>query len=173
MRIELHLGDITKLNVDCIVNAARPSLLGGGGVDGAIHAAAGSELKDYCRGLKGCGVGEVVLTPAFNLPVKAIIHTVGPRYLFGNEKEKQGLVSCYTSSLVIAQREQFGSIAFPNISTGVYGYPKDLAADIAFSTTVDFLSRNEYPDRVVFCCFDNESFQLYTALLNSHPNTTL
>lgn len=161
MRIELHLGDITEIVADCIVNAANSSLLGGGGVDGAIHKKAGIELKDFCKNLGGCKVGEAKLSPAFNLPSKFIIHTVGPRYLFKNEGEESSLKDCYTNSLHIAKEKEFKSLVFSNISTGAYGFPKNLAAKISFETVVDFLKENEYPQKVIFCCYDIENLELY------------
>lgn len=167
MRIELLLGDITDLDVDCIVNAARPSLLGGGGVDGAIHKKAGIELAEYCKSLGGCKVGEAKLSPGFNLKSKNIIHTVGPMYLFKTQKEEDDLVSCYYQSLLIAKERKFHTVVFPNISTGAYGYPKDLASKIAFNTTSIFLLENEFPIKVIFCCFDIENMELYLEFLKS------
>lgn len=161
MRIELHLGDITEIVADCIVNAAKSSLLGGGGVDGAIHKKAGFELKEFCKNLAGCKVGEAKLSPAFNLPSKFIIHTVGPRYLFKNEGEANSLKECYISSLCIAKEKEFETLVFSNISTGAYGFPKDLAAKISFETVVEFLNKNEYPNKVIFCCYDIENIELY------------
>lgn len=165
MRIELHFGDITEYEADCIVNAARPSLKGGGGVDGAIHKKAGSELLEYCITLNGCSVGEAKLSPGYKLPSKNIIHTVGPRLLFNTEKEKSDLRNCYFSSLSIARHQKFKTIIFPNISTGAYGFPKELASSIAFETVTNFLGGNEYPNKVVFCCFDLENLELYITLL--------
>lgn len=165
MRIELHFGDITEYNADCIVNAARSSLLGGGGVDGAIHKKAGIELLEFCKTLDGCSVGEVKLSPGFNLPSKNIIHTVGPRYLFKTESEIQDLRNCYLNSLEIAKENEFKTLVFSNISTGVYGFPKDLASNISFETVTAFLLENEYPEKVVFCCYDIENLELYMNLL--------
>ncbi len=165
MRIELHFGDITEYNADCIVNAAKPSLLGGGGVDGAIHKKAGVELLNYCKSLDGCKVGEAKLSPGFNLPSKNIIHTVGPRYLFKTDSEKESLRLCYLNSLEIAKEKKFQSLVFPNISTGAYGFPKNLAASISFDTITNFLSKNEYPTKVVICCYDIVNLELYVRLI--------
>ena len=167
MRIELLLGDITDLDVDCIVNAARPSLMGGGGVDGAIHKKAGIELAEYCKSLGGCKVGEAKLSPGFDLKSKNIIHTVGPRYLFKTKKEEDDLANCYYQSLIIAKEKKFQILAFPNISTGAYGYPKDLASKIAFNTTSKFLLENDFPNKVIFCCFDIENMELYLEFFKS------
>lgn len=161
MRIELHFGNIEDLLVDGIVNAAKPSLLGGGGVDGAIHKKAGPELSQFCRSLNGCKVGEAKLSPGFNLPARNIIHTVGPRYLFKTQKEEDDLKQCYNNSLLIASELKFRSLAFPNISTGAYGYPKDLASRIAFETTMEFMKNNVFPEKVIFCCYDLENLDLY------------
>jgi O-acetyl-ADP-ribose deacetylase len=165
MRIELHFGDITEYNADCIVNAAKPSLLGGGGVDGAIHKAAGSELKEFCKTLGGCTVGEAKISPAYNLPCKNIIHTVGPRYLFKTDSEIQDLKNCYLNSLIIAKTNKIKTLVFSNISTGAYGFPKDLAADISLETVTSFLLENEFPEKVVFCCYDIENLELYINLI--------
>ena len=169
MKIELHFGDITEYNADCIVNAARPSLLGGGGVDGAIHKKAGEELKEYCKTLAGCSVGEAKLSPAFNLQSKNIIHTVGPRYLFKTESEVEDLRNCYLNSLKLAKKNKFKTLVFSNISTGAYGFPKDLASKISFETVDSFLNKNEYPEKVVFCCYDLENLELYMNLIKNQP----
>jgi O-acetyl-ADP-ribose deacetylase (regulator of RNase III) len=168
MRVELHFGDITEYDADCIVNAARPSLQGGGGVDGAIHKAAGVELKEFCKTLGGCAVGEAKISPAFNLPCKNIIHTVGPRYLFKVESEIQDLRNCYLNSLEVAKEKEFKTLVFSNISTGAYGFQKDLASIISFETVASFLSENEFPKKVVFCCFDLENLQLYLNLIKEN-----
>ncbi len=165
MKIELHFGDITEYNADCIVNAARPSLLGGGGVDGAIHRKAGLELSEFCKILGGCSVGEAKISPAFNLPCKNIIHTVGPRYFFKTESEIQDLRNCYLNSLEIAKGKEFKTLVFSNISTGAYGFPKDLASNISFETVTSFLLENDYPEKVVFCCYDIENLELYLNLI--------
>ena len=167
MRIELHFGDITEYNADCIVNAARTSLLGGGGVDGAIHKKAGEELKEYCKTLGGCSVGETKLSPAFNLPSKYIIHTVGPRYLFKTQSEIEDLRNCYLNSLELAKKNKFKTLVFSNISTGAYGFPKDIASKISFGTVVSFLEENEFPKKVIFCCYDIENLELYINLIKS------
>ncbi len=165
MRIELLFGDITEYTADCIVNAAKTNLLGGGGVDGAIHKKAGKELQEYCKNLGGCKVGEAKLSPAFNLPSKYIIHTVGPRYLFQKESEVNNLKQCYLNSLEIAKKEKFESLVFSNISTGAYGFPKDLAAYTSFEVVSSFLMNNEFPSKVVFCCYDIENLELYTSII--------
>jgi O-acetyl-ADP-ribose deacetylase (regulator of RNase III) len=165
VRLELHFGDITEYKSDCIVNAARPSLLGGGGVDGAIHKKAGNDLKEYCKTLGGCSVGKAKITPGFNLPSKNIIHTVGPRYLFKSEAEIEDLRNCYLNSLKLADENSFGELVFSNISTGAYGFPKDLAAKISFDVVRKYLLENEYPKKVVFCCYDIENMQLYMNLI--------
>lgn len=168
MRLELHFGDITQYSADCIVNAARTSLLGGGGVDGAIHKAAGTELTEFCKTLGGCKVGEAKISPAFNLPSKFIIHTVGPRYLFKNNSELDLLRDCYQNSLMLAQKEMFESLVFSNISTGAYGFPKDLAAKLSFEVVSSFLMNNDYPKKVIFCCYDIENLEIYTSLIKLH-----
>ena len=165
MRIELHFGDITEYEADCIVNAARPSLLGGGGVDGAIHKKAGVELLEFCKTLGGCYVGEAKLSPSFNLQCKNIIHTVGPRYLFKTESEHQDLRNCYYNSLEIAKEKKFNTLVFSNISTGSYGFPKDLASKISFEVVTSFLFENEFPKKVIFCCYDLTNFELYFNLI--------
>ena len=165
MRIELHFGDITEYVADCIVNAGRPSLLGGGGVDGAIHKKAGEELIEYCKTLGGCSVGQVKLSPGFNLPSKNIIHTVGPRYLFKTDSEVEDLRNCYLNSLELAKKNEFKTLVFSNISTGAYGFPKDLASNISFETVVSFLNENNFPEKVIFCCYDIENLELYMNLL--------
>ena len=168
MRIELHFGDITEYVADCIVNAARSSLLGGGGVDGAIHKKAGDELKEYCKTLGGCSVGEAKISPAFNLPCKNIIHTVGPRYLFKTESEIEDLRNCYLNTLELAKKNKFKTLVFSNISTGAYGFPKDLASEISFKTVVSFLLENDFPEKVVFCCYDIENLQHYSNIMKDN-----
>ena len=165
MRIELHFGDITEYNADCIVNAARPSLIGGGGVDGAIHRKAGAQLSEFCKTLGGCSVGEAKISPAFNMPCKNIIHTVGPRYLFKTESEIQDLRNCYLNSLEIAKGKEFKTLVFSNISTGAYGFPKSLASNVSFETVTSFLLENDYPEKVIFCCYDIENLELYLNLI--------
>ena len=163
--IELHRGDITQLNVDAIVNAANKSLLGGGGVDGAIHRAAGPELLNACRQLKGCETGDAKITKGYNLPAKYVIHTVGPVYNGGKYNEAEKLASCYRRSLEVALLNGVKSIAFPNISTGIYGYPKQEAAQIATQTVKDLLVTNSEIETVIFCVFDEENYSIYTNLL--------
>jgi O-acetyl-ADP-ribose deacetylase (regulator of RNase III) len=160
----LHLlrGNITKIAADCIVNAANTSLLGGGGVDGAIHRAGGPAILADCRKIiakqGGCKVGEAVITTAGNLPSKFVIHTVGPVWNGGNNNEKLELYNCYKNSLQIAIDNSCKSIAFPNISTGIYKFPKDEASKIAVDSVIDFLSKSDKIDEVIFVCFDEENF---------------
>jgi O-acetyl-ADP-ribose deacetylase len=160
-RIELIKGDITRLEVDAIVNAANNSLLGGGGVDGAIHRVAGPELLDECRLLKGCATGDAKITKGYKLPAKYIIHTVGPVWNNGNNNEYHLLEACYLNSLKLALQYEIKSLAFPAISTGAYRFPKRNAASIAVDTVKLFLQKNSLPHRVVFCLFDDESFEIY------------
>lgn len=164
-RIQLIKGDITHLQVDSIVNAANTSLLGGGGVDGAIHRAAGKELLAECRTLGGCATGDAKITKGYNLPAKFVIHTVGPVWRGGNSGEPEKLASCYQKSLELAVHYEIRTIAFPNISTGVYGYPKNLAAEIANSTVRNFMESHSEIEQVIFCVFDDENFQLYQNIL--------
>lgn len=163
-KIKLDKGDITRLDCDCIVNAANSSLLGGGGVDGAIHRAAGLGLLEECRTLGGCRTGEAKITGGYNLKAKYVIHTVGPIYS-GKPSDEKMLSACYRNSLELAKANDIHSIAFPAISTGVYGYPSDEANVIAFSTVTDWLGDNEnYDMTVIFSCFDNETYEGYKAL---------
>ena len=164
--IELIQADITQLEVDAIVNAANLSLLGGGGVDGAIHSAAGVELLDECRTLNGCDTGEAKITAGYKLPASHIIHTVGPVWHDGSENEDRLLKSCYLNSLQLAKENNLKTIAFPNISTGVYHFPKARAAKIAIDAVMEFLASNNFPEKVYFVCFDEENFSLYRDILD-------
>ena len=162
-QIQVVQGDITKLDCDGIVNAANRSLLGGGGVDGAIHRAAGPELLAECRTLHGCRTGEAKITKGYRLKAKYIIHTVGPIYS-GTAEDAAQLADCYRNSLNLAKEHDVHSIAFPAISTGVYGYPLDAATQIAVDTVADWLqlqSHVDYDMRVIFCCFDARTAQVY------------
>jgi len=157
-RIELRQGDITKVACDAIVNAANSTLLGGGGVDGAIHRAAGPGLLAECRGLGGCPTGMAKLTGGYNLPATHVIHTVGPVYRDGAHGEPQQLASCYESSLRLAAAHHLRTVAFPAISCGVYGYPIAEAARVALTTTLAFLGDHPEIDRVIFVLFGEETF---------------
>jgi O-acetyl-ADP-ribose deacetylase (regulator of RNase III) len=171
-KIEIIKGDITKLKVDAIVNAANSSLMGGGGVDGAIHRAGGKVILEECKKIvekQGrCETGNAVITTAGNMPSKFVIHTVGPVWHGGKYNEAEKLASCYRKSLELAEENNCRTIAFPNISTGIYGYPKEAAARIALSTVVDYLSRSPKIEKVIFVCFDEENFSLLTSLLPNH-----
>lgn len=160
-RIKAVLGDITKLEVDAIVNAANSSLLGGGGVDGAIHRAAGPELLEECRMLGGCATGEAKLTKGYRLPSRFVIHTVGPVWQGGNQEEPELLSQCYINALQIAEEKQLGSIAFPNISTGVYQYPKQAAAEIAVKVCSEKLQQMNHVQKIIFCCFSQGDYEIY------------
>ncbi len=159
--------DITKLQVDVIVNAANTSLLGGGGVDGAIHRAAGPELLAECRSLGGCNTGDAKITKGYRLPAKFVIHTVGPVWYGGRQGEAGALASCYRRSLELATAQGAKSLAFPCISTGVYRFPKELAASIAVQTVRDFISRSSSLTEIIFCCFSVEDAQIYERLLSA------
>ena len=158
-------GDITRAQVDIIVNAANSSLLGGGGVDGAIHRAAGPGLLAECRMLNGCRTGEAKITGAYNLPHRHVIHTVGPVWRGGGAKEAELLASCYRSALELAVRYAARSIAFPAISTGVYGYPREAAAEIAIATVGDSVAGEAGGIDILFCCFDATTLAVYRRLL--------
>ena len=164
-RITLLQGDITKLEVDAIVNAANSSLMGGGGVDGAIHRAGGPAILAECREIvirQGqCATGETVITSGGNLPAKFVIHTVGPIWRGGNNNEADLLRNAYLNSLKLAMENNVETIAFPNISTGVYGFPKEKASEIAIKTVTQFLSGNDQLKQVYFVCFDRENYELY------------
>jgi O-acetyl-ADP-ribose deacetylase (regulator of RNase III) len=160
--IEVRVADITRLAVDAIVNAANSSLLGGGGVDGAIHRAAGGELLAYCRSLGGCPTGEARITPGFNLPARWVIHTVGPVWHGGGHGEADLLRACYASSFALALANGVRSIAFACISTGVYGYPREQAAGIALAVMGAYEARFE---RIIACCFSEADATIYRLLL--------
>ena len=170
-KIEIIRSDITKQNVDAIVNAANTSLLGGGGVDGAIHRAAGPELLEYNKKLGGCPTGEVKLAPGFNLPAKYVIHTVGPVWNGGEKNEDNLLANCYKNSLSLAVEKNFNSIAFPSISTGVYRFPLERAVNIALSEVKKFLAENDELEKIVFVCFDEITKDTYVKTYERIFNT--
>ncbi len=160
-RIRLVQGNIVEQTVDAIVNAANPTLLGGGGVDGAIHRAAGPDLKEHCRKLGGCPTGEARITPGYGLPARYVIHTVGPVYREGGQGEAELLASAYRSSLKLAVENQCRTVAFPSISTGAYGYPIEAAAAIAVATVREWLLRHELPEAVIFVLFSKQDLEVY------------
>jgi len=167
--IELLQGDITKIKVDAIVNAANTSLLGGGGVDGAIHKAGGKVILEDCQKIRnkqgGCKVGEAVITTAGKLPAKFVIHTVGPVWNNGKNNEEDLLALAYVNSLKLALDNQIQTIAFPNISTGIYNFPKNKAAQIAIKTVTDFLKTTDKIEKIIFVCFDKENYDIYKTFL--------
>jgi O-acetyl-ADP-ribose deacetylase (regulator of RNase III) len=171
-KLELVCGDITALDVDAIINAANSSLMGGGGVDGAIHRAAGPQLLAECMKIAAerrpgspCPAGDAVITGAYNLPCKYVIHTVGPVWHGGGQGEAETIASCYRNSLLLAAQTNLASIAFPNISTGIYGYPKDKAAAVAVETVRKTLIETPGIQRVLFVCFDEENYRLYEKVI--------
>jgi O-acetyl-ADP-ribose deacetylase (regulator of RNase III) len=164
-KVKILQGDITKIEVDAIVNAANTSLLGGGGVDGAIHRAAGKGLLEECRELNGCETGKAKITKGYNLPAKYVIHTVGPVYRDGKQGEPERLSSCYRESLALAAENGLKTIAFPCISTGVYGYPFREACAIALQAVEDFLNENRSISQVIMVCFGDDDFNRYSAML--------
>jgi O-acetyl-ADP-ribose deacetylase (regulator of RNase III) len=170
-RIEIVQGDITRQQVDAIVNAANSSLLGGGGVDGAIHRAAGPRLLAECRTLGGCPTGEARITQGYDLPARWVIHTVGPVWRGGGHDEERLLASCYCTSLALAADPQYGirAIAFPSISTGIYGFPIERAAPIAVREVTAFLDAHDTIERVVFVCFSREALEVYERAVGDRP----
>ncbi len=167
--MKVVVADITTLKTDVIVNAANTSLLGGGGVDGAIHRAAGPELLAECRKLNGCATGDARITKGYQLPAKFVIHTPGPVYRDGKHDEPELLASCYRRSLELAEEKGAKSIAFPCISTGVYGYPAEKAAEIAVSSVQETLRHFSGPMEVVFCCFSKKDGEIYENLIKNSP----
>lgn len=169
-KIEIFRGDITKQAVDAIVNAANSSLMGGGGVDGAIHRAGGPAILEECKKIVsmqgGCPTGEAVITTGGRLPAKFVIHTVGPVWNGGKNNESEKLGNCYRNSLRLAVENNLRTIAFPNISTGIYGYPKEDAVQIASKTVTEYLHREPFITKVYFVCFDEENYQLYRTLFS-------
>jgi O-acetyl-ADP-ribose deacetylase len=167
--LEVIKGDITKIQVDAIVNAANTSLLGGGGVDGAIHRAGGSKILEECQKIRykqgGCKVGQAVITTAGELPAKFVIHTVGPVWNNGKSDEENLLSSAYVNSLRLALDNQIQTISFPNISTGIYRFPKHKAAKIAIKAVTDFLMENDKIKKIIFVCYDDENYNIYSKLL--------
>lgn len=165
-RIQLYQGDITEMHVDAIVNAANKSLLGGGGVDGAIHRVAGPKLLEECKKLNGCKTGQAKITLAYRLPSRFVIHTVGPVWHGGKIGEQEQLASAYQSSLDLAKEHRLKTLAFPNISTGIYAFPKQLAAEIAINTVRNFLKNDNWLEEIIFCVYDDENFAIYEKLLD-------
>ena len=171
-RMTVAQGDITKLAVDAIVNAANSTLLGGGGVDGAIHRAAGPELVEECRGLGGCPTGEARITRGYRLRARHVIHTVGPVWHGGGRNEEALLAACYRNSLALAAQHGLKTVAFPAISTGVYRFPPDRACAVAVDAVRGFLSADAGIEQVIFCCFDAGTRQLYEKALESGPGVS-
>lgn len=167
-RVVIQQGDITRLSVDVIVNAANPELAGGGGVDGAIHAAAGPELAAACRELKGCEVGGAVSTPGFDLPAPWIVHAVGPVWQGGHKNEDELLARTYESAMREALELGATSVALPAISTGAYRFPKERAAQIAISTVLDFLEQHAAIEQVIFCCYSDRDLAIYEAVAEEY-----
>lgn len=165
--LKIVKGDITKFKGDAIVNAANTSLMGGGGVDGAIHRAAGPKLYDACRPFHGCPTGEARITPGFNLPAKYVIHTPGPVWRGGDHREGQLLKNSYFNSLTLAEQHHCQTVAFPSISTGVFAFPIKPAAKIALTTINDFLQNSHVVEQVSMVCFDDDTFRAYQAVANS------
>ena len=162
--LQVHLGDITKLEVDAIVNAANNSLLGGGGVDGAIHRAAGKELLEECRKLGGCDTGDAKLTKGYDLPARLVIHTVGPIWYGGEKGEPKLLAQCYRRCFEIARTNKLDSLAFPCISAGIYGYPKELAAKMAVRVATEEQAKDSI-SKVIFCCYGQDNYDIYQEIL--------
>jgi O-acetyl-ADP-ribose deacetylase (regulator of RNase III) len=170
-KIKIIIGDITKVKTEAIVNAANTTLLGGGGVDGAIHRVAGPKLLEECKKLGGCETGEAKITKGYNLPAKYVIHTVGPVWQGGKQGEEEKLASCYRNSLKLAIKNKIKSIAFPSISTGAYGFPIEKAASIALRNVKKFLEENNTIEEVIFVLFSERDFQIYQNL--GHPSLKL
>lgn len=169
-KIEIIKGDITKLKVDVIVNAANTTLLGGGGVDGAIHRASGPELLEECKKLGGCETGDAKITKGYKLQAKYVIHTVGPVWDGGKRKEDEKLASCYRKCLELALQHGLKTIAFPSISTGAYRYPVEKACKIALKETKEFLSKNNLIEKVIFVCFNDDVYKVYLNTLEEMSN---
>jgi O-acetyl-ADP-ribose deacetylase (regulator of RNase III) len=165
--IQIHKGDITKLELDAIVNAANTTLLGGGGVDGAIHRDAGPGLLEECKSLNGCPTGEAKITKGYNLSAKYVIHTVGPVWNGGNYNEDELLANCYRNSLKLAAENKIRSVAFPAISTGVYRFPLERATKIAVDEVTKFFNNNDEIEKIIFVAFDEATYDIYNSTLNS------
>jgi len=172
MAIDIWEGDITKLRVQAIVNAANKTLLGGGGVDGAIHRVAGPELLEECRLLNGCGTGGAKITSGYRLPARWVIHTVGPIWRGGGNNEEGLLADCYRNALNLAAEKHIASIGFPSISTGVYGFPMELAARTALKQVKIFVEHHEEMERIVFVCFGRPAYECYRRIMEESPRTS-